>query len=256
MRLGDLLSELRENILHDRSKQIAGSSDFLWSDTTLIRYINEAQRRFARRTLCIRDKNTPQCCQITTVAGQDEYPLDPSVIAVMSVRMTGDKADLARAGHSAFDTYHMPDNRFFDPGQLDQLSPGKALAYATDETLLENDFGSMGVVSLRLYPMIASPYDKIVGTMRVCRLPLVPLTLDDLDASPEIPRDYHLDMLDWAAYLALRIVDVDAGSPARAQEFKASFEDHVMQARKENMRKMFSPQLWAFGRNGWGYEAN
>lgn len=256
MRLGDLLDELRSNILHDKSKQISGPSDYLWSDTTLIRYINESQRRFARRTLCIRDKNTPQCCQIKTVAGQDEYPLDPSVIAVMSVRMAGDKADLARAGHSAFDTYHMPDSRFFDPAQFSNLPPGKPLAYATDETLLENDFGSMGVVSLRLYPVIAAPYDKIIATMRVCRLPIAPLTSDDLDAVPEIPHDYHLDMLDWAAYLALRVVDLDMGAPQRALEFKASFEDHVTQARKENMRKLFAPAQWGFGRAGWTWESS
>lgn len=256
MRLGDLLDELRTGILHDVSAQVAGASDYLWSDKRLVRYINQAQRRFARRTLCIRDKNTPQCCQIKTIAGQDEYPLDPSVIAVMSVRMAGDKADLARAGHSVFDTYHMPDARFFDPAQFSNLPPGKPLAYATDETLVENDNGSMGVVSLRLYPVIATPYDKIVGTMRVCRTPLVHLSLDDLDASPEIPEDYHMDMLDWSAHLALRTLDLDMASPERAAEFKASFEDHVNQAKKEMRRKLFAPAQWAFGRAGWTWESS
>lgn len=254
MRLGDLLSELRENILHDRSSQVSGASDYLWSDDTLIRYINEAQRRFARRTLCIRDKNTAQACQLTTVSGQDEYPLDPSVIAMLSLRMAGDFSDLARSGHSGLDTYNMPDSFFFDPSQLSQLPPGKPVAYATDETLVENDFGSMGVVSLRLYPVPSATYAGIIGTMRVCRLPIAHLSKDDLDAVPEIPHDYHLDMLDWAAYLALRVVDLDAGSPERAQEFRASFEDHVKQARKENMRKLFTPQIWGFGRNGFSYE--
>ena len=256
MRLGDLLQTLREDILHDRSAQVSGASDYLWSDKTLVRYVNEAQRRFARRTLCIRDKNTAQCCQFSTVVGQDEYPLDPSVIAVMSVRMAGDTADLARGGHSAFDTYRMPDSYFFDPGQMSATPTGKPLAYATDETLVENDQGSMGVVSLRLYPVIGTGYGGVTATMRVCRLPLVDLSLEDMDAVPEIPHDYHLDMLDWAAYLALRIVDIDAGSPDRAQEFKASFEAHVVEARRENMRKMFTPAAWGFGRSGWSYEGN
>src|ERR1700675_3251857 len=111
MNLGDLLLYLREKILHDRSDQISGTSDYLWSDTTLVRYIDEAQRRLARQTLIIRDGTTPQCCQITLVApaldplpGQVEYPMDPSVLAVLSARLAGDKADLARAGHTAFDT--------------------------------------------------------------------------------------------------------------------------------------------------------
>lgn len=255
MRLGDLLSELRENILHDRSSQVSGASDYLWSDTTLVRYIDEAHRRFARKSLCIRDKNTVECCQFTTVANQDEYPLHPSVIAVLSVRMSGDKIDLARAGHSAFDSYHMPNAYFFDPSQASYLNPGKPLAFSTDETLVENDYGSMSVVSLRLFPMVSSDYAGLTATMRVCRLPLVPLCVEDLDAIPEIPPDYHLDMLDWAAYLALRIVDVDAGAPDRAQEFRASFEAHVAEARRENMRKLFVPAQWGFGRNGFSWES-
>ena len=253
MRLGDLIEELRCNVLHDRSQQVSGASDYLWSDETLIRYIGEAQRRFARRSLCIRDKNTPQCCQFETVVGQDEYPLDPSVIAVLSVRMAGDKADLARAGHAALDTYHTPDAYFFDPNQLSALPDGKPLVFATDETLVENDYGSMGVVSLRLYPVIGADYGGVTATMRVIRLPLAPLTCDDLDAVPEIPRDYHLDMLDWAAYLALRVVDLDMGDPARAQEFKKAFEEHVEEARKENMRKLFAPMQFGFGRSGWSW---
>ena len=51
MNLGDLLEELRENILHDRSDRIAGDTDQLWSDRTLVRYINEAERKMAREAL-------------------------------------------------------------------------------------------------------------------------------------------------------------------------------------------------------------
>ena len=61
-------------------------------------------------------------------------------------------------------------------------------------------------------------------------------------------------MLDWAAYLALRIVDVDAGMPSRANEFRASFEDHVKNARNSAMRKLFAPLQWGFGRNGFTWE--
>ena len=75
MNLGELLNELRVNILNDRSDRISGSSDYLWTDETLINYINVAQRRFARRSLCLRDSKTAEVCQITLVAGQAEYTL-------------------------------------------------------------------------------------------------------------------------------------------------------------------------------------
>jgi hypothetical protein len=52
MELSDLLDELRNNILYDRSDSVSGDPDQLWSDATLVRYINEAQRRFAKSWSC------------------------------------------------------------------------------------------------------------------------------------------------------------------------------------------------------------
>ena len=259
MNLGDLLSELRENILHDRSDQVSGASDYFWDDNTLVRYINEAQRRFARRSRILRDNRTPACCQITTAVGQDNYQLHKSVISVISLQMAGDKADLIKAGHSNLNTYRTPDNYYFDPAQLANLPPGKPLAYDTDETLLEDDYGSTSSINLRLYPMIAAPYDGIVGTMRVIRLPINRLSVDDMDAIPEIPEDHHLNMLDWAGYLALRSPDIDiAGDDAlaRAQKLAASFEQHVLDAKREAEAKMVQPLQWRFGGNGFSWEGN
>jgi hypothetical protein len=254
MNVRDLLNELREGILHDFSDQVEGASDQLWSDARLVRYINEAHRRFARESLILRDGVTPQCCQIKTVAGQTTYALDKSVIAVLSLRMVGDNADLPRAGHSDFDTYREPDTRYFNTAQFYNMPPGKALAYDTDETMLEDDRGTWAGVSLRLYPGIAVPYGGIVGNMRVIRLPLNELTIDNLDAIPEVPEDYHLDMLDWAAYLALRIVDLDEGQPDRSKDFKTTFEEHIVTAQKNQKRKIQPRAQWGFGRGGFTWE--
>lgn len=255
MDLGELLTELRENILSDKSDQVAGASDYLWTDTTLIRYINDAYFRFAQQAECIRDNLTPEVTQIVTVANQNLYQLHRSVISVMSVRMSGDQADLARAGHSQLDTYHTPDTYFFDPGQLANLPPGKALAFTTDEGVGQDDMGSYSAVLLRLYPMISTAYAGITGSMRVIRLPLQRLS-NPRDV-PEVPERHHLDMLDWAAYLALRKTDLDvAGGDAiqRAGQFKASFEAHVVEAKGVIKKKAFTPMQFQFGRNGFSYE--
>lgn len=253
MNLGELLQELRENILHDRSNRVAGASDQMWSDATLVRYIDEAQRRLAREGLVIRDASTPDVCVITPVNGTAEYALHPSVLAVISAKQDGDTADLARAGHSAFQTYRQPDPYFFDPSSLSTLAPGKVLAYSTDEYLRMDEDGSSGVVNLRLYPVPATGYLNPIR-LRVVRLPIERLNARNLLCVPEVPEIHHLEMLDWAAYLALRIVDVDAGMPNRAMEFRASFEDTVRKARATAMRKMFTPLQWGFGRNGFSWE--
>lgn len=253
MNLGEMLDELRTGVLHDVSDQIAGvTQDQLWSDTRLIRYINEAQRRFARRSLVIRDGNTPDCCQVQMVANQILYPLHTSVIAVISAKYTGDQTDLARAGHAALTTYRMPDTYLFNPIGLANLPPGKVLAYSTDEQVSANDYGTFNRITLRVYPQPSSDFTGIVN-LRVVRLPISRFTVDNIAAYPEVPEDYHLDLLDWAAYLALRIADNDAGDEDRAAAYAKSFEDHCVTARKEVMRKLFTPAPWGFGQNGFTY---
>lgn len=253
MDLGDLITELRENILHDRSNRVAGAQDYLWSDATLVRYIDEAQRRLAREGLVIRDGSTPEVTTITPQNGVDNYALHPSVLAVISAKREGDTADLARAGHSAFQTYRQPDPYFFDPSSLSTLAPGKPLAYSTDEYMRSDEDGSFSVVNLRLYPVPATGYLEPIR-LRVVRMPIERLDVRNLRAVPEVPDMHHLEMLDWAAYLALRIVDIDGGMPNRAMEFRASFEDTVRKARSAAMRKMFTPLQWGFGRNGFSWE--
>ena len=257
MRTSELLAELRCHMLRDVSDQVAGASDYLWSDIGLIRYINEGQYRFARQTKCIRDATTPGICQFTTVDSQPFYTLDPHVISVLSVRMTGDTADMARAGHADLDTYRQPDTYFFDPSQLSSMPPGKPVAWTTDESVVQDTYGACTAIQLRLYPIPLTPYSGIVGNMRVARVPLTLLSLSVPDGVPEIPEAHHMDILNWAAYLALRGVDLDvAGGGAwdRAKEFRAAFDDAVNDMKRDAQSKMFRPLQWAFGRNGFSYE--
>lgn len=256
MTLAELLDELREGVLHDVSSQIAGQSDKLWSDSRLVLYIDQAQRRFAREALVIRDGSTAKVCQVPLATNQTVYPLDPSVIAVISAKLESDPADLARAGHSALSTYHQPDPYFFNPSWLTTLPPGKPLAWSTDEYVSADAGGSQGIVNLRIYPTPLSSYAGQNVLLRTVRMPLARLTVDDLQMVPEVPEEHHMDMLDWAAYLALRKVDIDANDDNRADKFRASFEAHVAEAKKIVMRKLFTPLQYGFGRNGFSWEGN
>jgi len=254
MTLQELLDELQNNILYDRSNLVEGDSDALWSRDTLIRYINEAYFRFARNALCIQDGKTPQITTFKTAAGVQNYTLDKSVLAVKSMRVSGDTCDLARAGHANFGSYHTPDTYFFDPSQLSNLPPGRPKAFGTDECLSETADGSVSAINVFLYPQISTEYAGLTINMRVIRMPLS--KLQDLRDVPELPETHHMEMLDWAAYLALRIVDHDAGDSQRAKEFRASFEAATQEARKLALRKMFTPLQHGFGRNGWSWEGN
>jgi hypothetical protein len=252
MNVSELLFELRHNILHDRSDQVSGDgNDRLWSDTTLVRYIDQAQRRLARLGFVIRDHRNEETCVLRTIAGQAEYDLHPAVLAVISARRDGQNGDLLRIGHASVGGYQLPGVQPSMGANIVGLPQGPALAFQTDEGLSEDDEGSVGVVSMRVYP---TPAEAETIRLRVIREPIYRLSVDDLEAVPEVPEHHHLEMLDWAAYLALRIVDVDAGSPRRAEDFKTSFGTTVALARRTSMRKLHAPRPPGTGERGWTWE--
>lgn len=254
MNLSELLAELRENILNDRTDRVAGTSDYLWTDATLVRYINEAQRRMAVRGLILRDGSTDEVTKLTLVAGQSEYALHEAVLAVISAKIEGREADLTRVGRAMIAQYRLPSDRLYDTTHYVGLSPGSPLAYMTDDELTYDDSESLGAMKLRVYPTPDAAAAGTVIRLRVARKPLCDLTVSDLGQTPEIPSEHHLDMLDWAAYLALRIVDDDAGWVARAEGFKETFEEHVKEARQTAIRKMFAPTPQRHGQRGWAWE--
>jgi hypothetical protein len=218
----------------------------------LVRYINEAQRRFAKRAFVIRDSRTPEVVNITIEAGVVDYDLHQSIISVLSARVVGSTVDLVRVGHAALGTYATTNATIIPPESFAQASPASPRAFQTDETLVEDDDGTIATTSMRIYP---TPRTEDAGTiiqMRTIRMPLDELTESNLVAVPEVPADHHLEMLDWAAYLALRIADVDAGNQKLAQSYAQSFEAHVQEARKLILNKLYAPQRWGFGRGGWG----
>src|ERR1700747_3192699 len=254
MNLGDLLAELRENILNDRTDRVSGTSDYLWTDATLTRYINEAQRRFAVRGLVLRDGSTPEATQVTMVANQGQYVLHPSVIAVVSAQISGRVVDLPRVGHSFLNMYRQPEEQWYDAGYLSALPPGEIRCYGTDEEVTADDSGSLSVVNMRVYPVPDTTFAGSTVQLRVIRKPMDPLSSPS--DVPEIPEDHLLNMLDWAAFLALRMVDNDdVTNMARAADFSNRFEAHVQEARNEVMRRLYAPQPWGFGRGGfsWGH---
>lgn len=254
MTLGDLLTLLRETILNDRTDRTSGSSDYLWTDKSLCIFINEAQRRFAVKGLILRDGSNDEATLVKLKAGQTVYPLHPSVISVMSAKRTTQEADLNRVGHTLFSAFRSPTETWQDPASYNGHQPGPTLAFSTDEALNDADGDTFSQISLRVYPAPRAEEDGNTIRLRVVRKPIETLVETALSAVPEIPEDHHIEMLDWAAYLALRIVDDDAGAPRRAAEFRASFEEHVQEARKLAMRKMFAPAGWGFGRGGFSWD--
>ena len=244
MTLSELLSTLRADYLRDTGRP------YLWSDATLVNRIDDAQRRFARQTLCLRDNSTPEVTQVTLVAGQSEYILHEAVIGVISARYDTSISDLYQAGHKELATGFYINSWFNSPSSVSN-APGEPLAWSIDEGLANEDRGRM---TLRIYPVPDSNAAGKIVYLRTIRMPLTNLSMDNLTSGvPEIPEDYHLDLLDWAAYRALRTLDGDAGGSVAGDRFRQRFEEAVVECRNEVKRKLFAPAKWAYGSSGMRY---
>jgi hypothetical protein len=247
MNLGQQLSELRFNILRDRSDKIAGDTDSLWSDETLLLYIEDAERRFARQSLILRDSSSSALTNVTLKQGVTNYPLDESILAVISARYDTDTYDLQRSGHSLLYQLNSPEFLNWDDALTAQYPPGKPLAYYTDESLVWAD---QNRVSLSIFPVPSATEDGKVVRMRIIRLPTSCYDRDHLDEKSQLPKDYQLICLEWAAYLAQRTFDADAGAPTSANDHKNTFDAAIKDAIRERKRMMFANEQIKYGTNG------
>lgn len=58
---------------------------YRWADSTLVNYINEAEREACRRADLIIDKTTDTYCRIPLIAGNPRYTTDAKVLRVLAV---------------------------------------------------------------------------------------------------------------------------------------------------------------------------
>ena len=237
MKLSELLNELRQAILRDVSDAVSGATDgAIWSDENLVRYINEGQNKFATMTCILRDETTPAVTQITLVEGQEQYDLDPRVVAILSARV--ERTHLSRATYGGL----FSNRGDTSPGyaRTDRGSPGTPRAFYTDR-----ETGRVG-----LYPAPDENWAGKVLQLRVARKPLEPLQYKKLDSVPEISEDYQLDILEWAAWRALRNHDTDGENMAKASAHKTQFMAAVKELSRQAKRLM-AQDIQFDVRNNW-----
>jgi hypothetical protein len=195
MNLGELRAYTRESVLRD----VAGTRQ--WSDPDLVRWLNDAQDIFARKTCCLLD-DTSDFMQVTTVATQRDYTLDPRIVTVFAVS----DADNRRLRKLAATIPLI-------------ASDGKPSAWS-----------QRGVNSLTLWP---TPDDAYTLTLLAARLPLAPMEIET-DA-PEIPGQWHLALCDWAGYRALRNTDSQIMADVRDMTItvRKDWERALVEGRRE-----------------------
>jgi hypothetical protein len=193
------------------------------------------------------DGSTPKVTQIKLVTGQTLYQMHKSVFALMSARYTGKTTDLVRAGRSIVGLHVPAEFLTFDPSSNVTLPNGEPQVVYTDESMI---FGNNNGMTLSVFPAPSATENNTTVNIRVFRKPTCGYTTEDLDRESELPEDYHLDVLTWAAVRAFNNFDADKGSAAKISQMNELWSIAIKDAIKDSKRRMFSPVKMQYGTTG------
>lgn len=192
MNLGQLIAEFRR----EADDQI---TPYLWSDTDITDYANDAQREACRRANLIQDSTSASITQVAVTGGQPLVTLNTKVLRVFRARLASQSAPLAIKGVRLLDT---------------QMPGWESLAAATPKVAIP-DWQSGALL------LVPSPVAGDTLKLTVFRLPLADMTLTtDI---PEIAEEYHRHLVHWMLYRGYMRPDADSFNPAAAQAHEAAF---------------------------------
>lgn len=164
MTIGDIIFSVRDRIMDN-------TPPYLWPDSELVNYANEAIEELCRECWFIKDDSSPMCT-ITLQPQITSYQLDEriwSVQPIVTLAYDGTQSRMQRVTESLMDNISL---------NMWETISGRPLVYLTD------------VADSRI---IVYPKPEIVSylTMRVYRYPMSSLSAQNLNAIPEIGIRYH-----------------------------------------------------------------
>lgn len=236
MKLSELLDYTGKDYLDDRTDMLDGEPDELWSDATLVRYFNEAQRRLCRRSWVITDVGHPTAGVIVLQEGKYLYDYHKSVMHIYSAVPADTDSPLGRTTEGYLGYQQSDDPDFFDINQVYTRTPGRPYAVSLDA----------GTRTMRVVPTPTATETGLRVLLRVARMPVKWLSLDDVEAEPEIPEEYHLALATYAAGRCLTHPNVDASAKTEGRQFLADFEKVISEARQDRQRREAVPIRFAY----------
>lgn len=173
-----------------------------WSDIRLAFWLSEGQDKFCEQSGFWSDKTTHA---ITTVLNQTDYAIDPRIVAIRSIW------DGAR---------ELVDGAK-ERSPVITSEPQRPLRYRTD---LETE-----VLSL-----LEPPISGIVLSLRVHRRSKIRFSVEG--AELEIPEEFHLAPVEYAAHKAFGDHDRELQDPVKANDHLLNFKRYVKEGQRAYRR--------------------
>lgn len=229
----DLLKKLREDLqdLFD---------PFLWSDSELLRYLNEGQIEFCRQGIPLFDSSSA-VTRIPVSNNEPRVPFDESILDLKNVFLI----EMQGA---------VPFHRKLRIGTQDNflaLWPTYAHDYGVQrypETLMHQQGEVFDVFidydSNHLY-LAQVPNRSMDLQLSVERIPVD--VIDDCDITIEVHRMHHPAILSWASYMAFLRQDSETFDERAASRFYNQFVDYATRAKDEKLKRFATPGTVIYG---------
>jgi len=185
---------------------------YLWSDSLVYQYINEAQKSFCRFTNGILDSRTVAVTQLNVVPNTQWYDLNKSILKIRTATRsdTGVTVEMVNPERLA-DASIRFDGR---------VGPLRALVQGLEEH------------AVRAWPV---PSETVTVNLTVFRLPLIDLT-EDGDQEFEIDVQHHSYLLLWVKHLAYDKQDAETFDRRKSDDFAQRFRLYCSDVKKEQDR--------------------
>ena len=247
MLLSEMLTHTASEFLDDRADLVDGENDDLWSDAYLVRQFNQAEKILCRRAWAIIEYGKAPAGIFVLATDKVLYDLHPSILRVFDATPStqtlplGRSDDILLRDNSLLNRGVDSDFTAYDVGELAALLgtssyTGAPLAIATDA----------GTHQARVSPIPTSTQNGVVVALKIARLPINELTLDDTDASPEVDEQWHLALCEYAAGKALTLPTADSDQKVEGRRLLAEFAETVRLARQERVRAEMGSGRWGF----------
>lgn len=244
MNLQEMLDHTAKTYLDDRADLLAGASDNLFADASLVTFLNKGADEFSRKTWRLNSRYTAGKAAYTAVTlatNVKDYDLHARVLHVLSVKLSDSDLDLRPIGYedsrSSVNTF--PNQDFFDVNSPYIENPGRPNWYALDV--------QTRTIRFRATPSITE--NGLVAQMRVVHMPIVQLDVATLSGTCEIEPEYHELLCMYAAGKALTTPNVDAAGANLGKSYLQDFERQCREARNDLMKMSLGPARFRFG--GW-----
>lgn len=213
-----------------RSEVVDEEEPYLWADTDVFRYMNEAQMMLCRMAQGVSD-TTSDVAKVSITAGEETSPLDPRVLKVRGAQLVSNGRPLRILNYEDLQYETVSD---YGLSQISALPsrPGtvKAMIVGIEDNMVT-------------WVDIPEADDEV--KLIIYRLPLE--TLTDFDQELEVDARHHNALLWWMKALAYQKQDAETFDRGRSKENEDRFFAYCEKVYHEQRRAKHKARQVAYG---------